>query len=542
MFVLLQLIVEFNFVKVLSICSRYLIISLLTFLGPLYRLILLFFDRELAMSKSILNYSLLWAGLFLSSLSYSQVDTSSCEALVSLGLADGAITSAEYVDVGGFNAPSARGADVYTDLQAFCRISAALSPVEGSHIQIEVWLPVADWNNKLVAVGNGGLAGSISYNALAGALAEGFAAVSTNTGHDGQDPRFLTDRVPLTDFAYRAIHEMTVTAKAVVTNYYSSKPRFTYFSGCSTGGRQALTSAQRYPDDFDGIVAGAPANSTVRMTMQQLWNSRVVNDREGLDLNSEDFVKLNDYVLASCDNLDGLEDELIENPAMCMADPAGVADFSQAEIEALRLIYQGAVNPVTGELIYPGFAKGSELAWTAMVRSEPFSYSNDMQTFVVNQDPAWDFMALDYSRDLSILDNRVNALGMQAINPDVSEFINNGGKLLLYHGWNDPLISPFNTINYYNEVLSTIDSDLHESINLFMMPGVNHCAGGKGFDTWSKLETIDDWRESGLAPERIDAAHVEGGVETTRPLCAYPQVAVYTRAGNVNAAASFECR
>ncbi len=498
------------------------------------------------MSKSLFNYSLLLVGLFISSISSAQVnaslDASSCEALSSLGLADGEIRNAEYVAAGDFNAPSARGADVYADLQAFCRVSAVLSPVEGSHIQIEVWLPMQGWNNKLVAVGNGGLAGSISYNALAGSLAEGFAAVSTDTGHEGQDPEFLTDRVLLADFAYRAIHQMTVSAKFIVTNYYSVNPRFTYFNGCSTGGRQALTAAQRYPDDFDGIVAGAPANSTVRMTMQQLWNSRVVNDKPGLELSSEDFIKLNDYVLASCDGLDGLEDGIIENPAMCMADPANVNGFSQDKIEALQLIYQGAVNPVTGELIYPGFAKGSELAWTAMVRSEPFSYSNDMQTFVVSQDPQWDFMTMDYARDLSILDNRVNALGMQAINPDISEFINNGGKLLLYHGWNDPLISPFNTINYYNQILSTIGSEAQEAVSLFMMPGVNHCAGGVGFDTWSKLQTIDDWRESGQSPERINASHIEDGVETTRPLCAYPELAVYTSRGDASDAASFECR
>lgn len=497
---------------------------------------------ERSMRKSLLNYIFLGAGMLLSSFSAAQVESSSCEALVSLGLADGFISSAEYVDAGSFNLPTARASDVYSGLDAFCRISAVLSPVEGSNIQIEVWLPVEAWNNKLVAVGNGGLAGSISYDALAGAVAEGFAAVSTNTGHDGQDPGFLTDRVLLTDFAYRAIHEMTVTAKSVVTNYYSVNPRFTYFSGCSTGGRQALTAAQRYPDDFDGIVAGAPANSTVRMTMQQLWNSRVINDEPDLDLSSEDFVKLNDYVLASCDGLDGLEDGMIDNPAMCMADPADVAGFNQEKIEALRLIYQGAVNPVSGELIYPGFAKGSELAWTAMVSRKPFSYSNDMQTFVVNQDPAWDFMSLDYSRDLSVLDNRVNALGMQAINPDITEFINNGGKLLIYHGWNDPLISPFNTINYYNEVLSTIGSDMHDAISLFMMPGVNHCAGGIGFDTWSKLTVIDDWRESGQGPERINASHVKDGIETTRPLCAYPKVAVYTSRGDASDAASFECR
>ena len=336
---------------------------------------------------------------------------------------------------------------------------------------------------------------------------------------------------------------MTLTAKQLVNSHYQSAPRFTYFNGCSTGGRQALTAAQRYPQDFDGIIAGAPANSTVRMTMQQLWNSRIVNDTPGLQLDATDFENLHASVMASCDALDGLRDGIIENPATCPAEPADVLVLNQLEIEAIQKIYQGAVNPDTGEVIFPGFAKGSELGWTAMVRAEPFVYSNAMQAYVVNQDPDWDFMDLDFSRDLSILDQRINALGMQAINPDITDFIENGGKLLLYHGWNDPLISPFNSINYYNEVLATTGNAASDSVRLFMMPAVNHCSGGNGFDTWNKLQELDAWLSEGDAPERIDATRqIDGEINASRPLCAYPQVAVFTGNGNPGEAANFECR
>lgn len=496
------------------------------------------------MLKNILKRGLLISAFLLPSMAMSQDVEMLCEAMSSTVLNAGAIGNVEFVEAGNFNLPASviqRGPNDYSNLAAFCRISAALSPVEGSNIEIEVWLPAENWNNKLVAVGNGGFAGSISYNSLAEALMEGFAAVSTDTGHHGSSPEFLLNSEQLTDFAHRAIHEMTVTAKALTTNYYSIAPRFTYFNGCSTGGRQALTAAQRYPTDFDGIVAGAPANSTVRMTMQQLWNSRIINDTAGLELSANDFTRLNNGVLDACDGLDGLVDGIIENPAMCMANPESIDGLSTLEIDALSMIYQGAINPENGSLIYPGFAKGSELGWPAVVNREPFAYSNAMQSYVMNQDPDWDFMNLDFATDLSLLDERANTLGIQAIDPDISDFIDNGGKLLLYHGWNDPLISPFNSINYFTEAMQTVGTNAAESIRLFMMPGVNHCRGGAGFDTWNKLQTIDDWRVSGEAPGRINAAHFEDGVESTRPLCAYPQVAVYETGAIESDAASFTC-
>jgi len=493
------------------------------------------------MLKKIMTSGILFLCWLMAASASAQQMELSCESLGSQLLSEGFITATELVEAGRFEPPS-NNSEIYSQLGAFCRVSAVLSPVTGSTIEIEVWLPT-NWNNKLVAVGNGGFAGVISYDALAEALAEGFAAVSTDTGHQGGTPDFLFDKVTLADFAYRSIHEMTVAAKILVTNFYSTAPRLTYFNGCSTGGRQALTAAQRYPGDFDGIVAGAPANSTIRMTMQQLWNSRIVNDTPGLDLSEDDFMLVNGAMLAACDGLDGLEDGIIENPAMCHAEPASIAGLSALEVEAVQKIYQGPVNPDNGDLIYPGFAKGSELGWSAMVNRQPFAYSNAMQAYVVNQDADWDFMDMDYAGDLTDLDEIVDALGMQAIDPDISEFINNGGKLLLYHGWNDPLISPFNSINYYNQVQAAVSLNTRESVRLFMMPGVNHCRGGNGFDTWSKLQVIDTWRESGQAPERINAARFENnGVMSTRPLCAYPQVAVYTDGAESSDAASFQCQ
>ena len=497
------------------------------------------------MLKNIIYIAVLFSSWFIASIAMAQDSAMICETINSQTLSGGVITDTEFVEAGSFKLPAGvvpRSFDDYPSLRAFCRISGVLSPTAGSNIRIELWMPAENWNNKLVAVGNGGFAGSIIYDALAEALADGFSAVSTNTGHEGGDPGFLLNDEQLTDFAHRAIHEMTVAAKSLTESYYSMPPRFTYFNGCSTGGRQALTAAQRYPNDFDAIVAGAPANSTVRMTMQQLWNSRVVNDTPELDLSAQEFLILNSNVLEACDELDGLRDAIIVNPAACIIEPSSIAGLSELEIEAIDQIYQGAVNPESGDVIYPGFAKGSELGWVAVVNRQPFAYSKVMQSYVVNQDLDWDFMTLNFAKDLSAVDERINELGIQAVDPDINDFINNGGKLLLYHGWNDPLISPFNSINYYNEVLATVSSSAAGSVRLFMMPGVNHCQGGIGFDTWNKLHTIDSWRESGEAPEQINAVHLENEIESTRPLCAYPQVAIYTTGADASDAASFRCQ
>jgi len=492
--------------------------------------------------KLFYSFLLLASALGFSSDSSAQTQAQFCAALSGHTLNKGLINNAELVHAGAFAAASNQGAEIYSTLPAFCRVEASLTPVPGSDIKIEVWLPAGNWNNKLVAVGNGGFAGSIGHAALAGAVREGYAAVSTDTGHAGNNPEFLFDDEKLTDFAHRAVHEMTVAAKAIAAEYYPSDLRFTYFNGCSTGGRQALTAAQLYPNDFDGIIAGAAANSTVRMTTQQLWSGRAVIDNPAAALTSEQFVALNEAVIAACDALDGVSDGVIENPLACTVGPELLDSLDPAQREAVHKIYGGAINPVTGQQIFPGFARGSEHGWTMTAGGEPFGYSDNIHKYLINRDENWNFRDLDFSRDLAELDERINALGMQAIDADLTPFFSQGGKLLMYHGWNDPGISPFNIINYYNNVLATTGSQAADSIRLFMMPGVNHCRGGNGTDTWQQLQVLDSWVESGLAPERIEAARLNDGVvDKTRPLCAYPQIAVYRGSGDINDATNFEC-
>jgi feruloyl esterase len=476
----------------------------------------------------------------------SAVAAQTCEALQAHALTGGTITSVTAVGAGQFRMPEGGrgGGEVLAGVPAFCRVEALLSPVPGSEIRIEVWMPHAGWNRRLVALGNGGFAGAIGYDGLGDAVAAGYAAASTDTGHQGGDPAFTLEETALVDFAHRAIHEMTVATKSLVEARYASRPEFSYFNGCSTGGRQALTAAQRYPDDFDAIVAGAAANNTVRMTTQQLWTGRAVAADRSAALSDEHLSSVHRGALAACDADDGVVDSVLENPQACRFEASAVGSLNNAQIAAVQAIYRGAVNTLSGQQIFPGLARGSELGWAAMAGGEPFGYANNVHGFVINQDPDWNWRTLDFGRDLTAVHARVDSVGMQAVDPDLRPFFDRGGKLLMYHGWNDPLISPFNSVNYYTAVVHTVGGDVAEdAVRLFMMPGVNHCAGGIGTDTWDKLEVLDAWRTTDAAPGRVDASHLtEGRVDKTRPLCAYPEVAVYRGEGDTNDAASFECR
>jgi feruloyl esterase len=261
-------------------------------------------------------------------------------------------------------------------------------------------------------------------------------------------------------------------------------------------------------------------------------------------LTEEQFATVHRNVLAACDGADGVVDGVLENPQACTFDPGSVTSLNNAQVNAVRNIYRGAVNGRTGEAIYPGLARGSELGWMSMAGGTPFGYAESIHAFVINQDPDWNWLDLDFDRDLGPVDARVDSVGMQAIDPDLTPFFGQGGKLLMYHGWNDPLISPFNSVNYFTAAVHEAGGEAAENaIRLFMMPGVNHCAGGAGTDTWDKLAVLDRWRSGGAAPDRVDASHLtDGQADKTRPLCAYPQVAVYMGSGDVNDAASFECR
>src|SRR5215813_14164472 len=310
-------------------------------------------------------------------------DAASCD---SLRTANPAITLAQSVPSGGFMPQGGRGAEAFKNLPAFCRIAATLKPTSDSDIKIEVWLPESGWNGRLQSVGNGAWAGNISYPAMATALAAGYATVSTDTGHTGGDAKFMVGHPEkLVDFEERAVHEMTLTAKAIVDAYYGTAPKASYFNGCSTGGRQALTAAQRYPLDFDAIVAGAPANAVRRQTFGQIWLWQATHKDDASLLTPEKFAVLHKAALDQCDALDGVTDGVLENPTRCKFDPAvtlctsgdGADCLTAAQVEAAKKIYAGASHAKTHELLYPGLEPGSENGWNSSVAARPVGYAED---------------------------------------------------------------------------------------------------------------------------------------------------------------------
>lgn len=483
----------------------------------------------------------------------AQSPSMACDMLASLSLPHTSMTSAQTVAAGQFTPPGRGGRGAASvpiaDLPAFCRVTASSKPAPDSDIRFEVWLPMAGWNGKLQAVGNGGYAGAVGYGAMATAVRAGYAAAGTDTGHAGGDPSFLMQSADKrTDFAHRAIHETTVAAKAFIAAYYGHAPRLSYFNGCSTGGRQALTAAQRYPTDFDGIIAGAAANYTAHMTAMQLWSGNAVRKDPAGALPQPKREALHAAALAACDAKDGVKDGVIESPLACQFNTKAAACaegdsgscLTAPQAEAANAIYSGPVNPRTRQHVFPGLAPGSELGWNGLSGDEPFGYALGFWRYAVFKDANWDPKTLDVDGHVVMADQIANSTGLQAIDPNLKPFFDRGGKLLIYHGWNDPLISPYNSVNYYRSALDVTKGV--DSIRLFMMPGVNHCQGGVGPDTWDKVAVLDQWRETGRAPSQVVASHAtDGSIDRTRPLCAFPQVAVYKGTGSTDDAASFEC-
>jgi feruloyl esterase len=484
-----------------------------------------------------------------------------CESLSAFSQPHVTVTLAQSVGAGQFTSPArgGRGANAFATLPAFCRVAATLTPSSDSDIKIEVWLPAAalstvaagggGWNGKLQAVGNGAWAGNISYPAMATALAAGYATVSTDTGHAGGNANFMVGHPDkLVDFEERAVHEMTVAAKAIAAAYYGSAPRRAYFNGCSTGGRQALTEAQRYPLDFDAIVAGAPANFAKRQTFGQIWLWQATHQDEASLLTTEKYAVLHKAVVEQCDALDGVKDGVLENPTKCAFDPKIVqckgADgpdcLTPPQIEAARKIYAGASHARTHEPLYPGLQPGSENGWNMSVAMRPVGYAEDFFKYIVFKDEKWDPKLLNYDADIVMADR--TATGLNAVDAGLLKFTSRGGKLLIYHGWSDPGIPPSNSVNYYRSVLKATPG-ASASVRLFMVPGMAHCGGGDGTSTFDMVAAADNWVETKIGPVTIPASKVvEGKVVRTRPLCAFPAVARYKGAGSTDEAANFVCR
>jgi feruloyl esterase len=483
-----------------------------------------------------------------------------CESLVSTSLTNTTITAAQVVAAGAFTPPAAGGRagsrsreSPFAGLPAFCRVAATLTPTSDSDIKVEVWLPVSGWNGKLQAVGNGGWAGTISYPALADALKRGYATTSTDTGHTGANGSFaLGHPEKFIDFAWRSEHEMTIAAKAILKAFYGRAPRYSYWNGCSTGGRQGLAEAQRFPDDFDGIIAGASANPRTYLNAWQISIAQASLKDAASFIPQARYPVIHQAVIAACDALDGLKDGLIADPTMCRFDPKtleckGQSDescLSAAQVAAARKIMSPA-RTSSGVEIFPGLEPGTELAWAGLVGGpEPVQTALDQFRFVVFRDPKWDWRTFDLERDLARA-NEVDRGTINAINPDLRPFAARGGKLLMYHGWADGSVAPRASVNYYNRVVKTMGGAAKTAgwLRLFMAPGMGHCGGGEGPNTFDMVSALEAWVELNHAPDRIIASKItDGRVERTRPLCPYPQVAGYGGTGSIDDATNFTCR
>jgi feruloyl esterase len=475
-----------------------------------------------------------------------------CDALAAIALPNGSITLAQLVEAGTFKAPDQADATAYRALPRFCRVAARLTPTPDSDIHVEVWLPASDWNGKLQAVGNGAFSGAISYRAMATALTRGYAATSTDTGHSGGSASFaLGHPEKVSDFGWRAVHEMTGAAKQVVAAYYDSAPRFSYWNGCSAGGRQGMKEAQRFPADFDGIIAGAPGLDWTGRAAQAVRVANALQENATARLSVAQMRQVHSAVLRACDALDGVTDGLLENPAQCSFDPAvlqcrgskGAACLTSLQVETVRLIYSSPPNPQTTRPI-PGLARGSELGWTDLGWTASARATGlDQFRFLVFKDPAWTIQRFNFDSDI-VRAEAVDGGTINALDPNLRPFIARRGKLIQYHGWSDPQIAPGSSTQYFSRVGETIGTDkLGDSYRLFMVPGMGHCGGGEGPNTFDMLTALEDWVEHAKPPDRILASHSTNGVvDRTRPLCPYPQRAVYRGAGGIDDAASFACQ
>ena len=484
------------------------------------------------------------------------------------------MTVAQSVPAGSFTTPYNA---TLINLPAFCRVVATLKPSSDSDIKIEVWLPASGrgfgaagstaegsggqagqssdskvtWNKKLEAVGNGGWAGSIPYAAMANALRRGYAATATDTGHEGMSGNFaLGHPERLIDYAYRSEHEMTVAAKAIVYAFYGTGPSRAYWNGCSTGGRQALVEATRYPDDFDGIVAGAAANPKTLLDAWRLWMAQIAMKDQADRILTSQYPLIHKEVLSQCDAIDGVKDGLIEDPTKCRFDPRpivckttddltnGASCLTPRQAMSARALL-GPAKTSSGKAIFPGYAPGSELGWgLLMAGPDPYSNPLDQYRYIVFNDPNWDWRTFDLERDLAAAE-KAGAGTLSAVSTDLSAFAARGSKLLMYHGWADQDVPPQASINYYTNIQPRSAQD---AVRLFMVPGMNHCAGGEGPNTFDMVGVLERWVEQRKAPTRIVASHsANGKIDRTRPLCAYPQTAHYKGSGDINDAENFKC-
>jgi feruloyl esterase len=514
-----------------------------------------------------------------------QAAAETCENLASLKLPDTTITAAQSIPAGTYTAPNG---EVFKNMPAFCRVAATLTPTSDSEIGIEVWMPDSGWNGKFEGVGNGGFAGAVAYSSLAPGVLLGYATASTDTGHVGTstDGSFaLGHPEKIIDFGYRAVHLMTVIGGRITSAFYGEDPKRSYFIGCSTGGRQALMEAQRFSDDYDGIVAGDPvAYYTHHHVGGNLWVVRLMfNDPASTVFTTQDTL-LGNAVNAACDTLDGVADGVLNDPRRCHFNPKALlctgfqtppSCLTSKQVAAVRNIWAGPDQLVHQRAYYPPFERGGEAdGWPSSISPQPPPAPQTdnhaaigisfFENFVFDN-PNWDFRTFNWNSDPAYVDNKVVVPGqtlatvLNSIDPDLKQFRAHGGKLIQYHGFSDPEVPPLTSINYFTSVVNFPDGSsgansqpespkrTQEYYRLFMVPGMNHCNGGPGANVFDMLTPLVQWVEQDVAPASVSATHYVNnapaqGVAFTRPLCPYPQEAVYKGTGDTNDAASFVCK
>jgi feruloyl esterase len=517
-----------------------------------------------------------------------------CERLASLSLPNTEITSAQVVDAGRFTPPvnpaarggggssalagtigqvpavpgrvtgntaglglgynGGRGIPLYSTLPAFCRVMATLRPSPESDIRMEAWLPIAGWNGLFRGTSPNGLGGVINYNAMAVGLTDGFAVVSTDTGHVGGATAWMHVPEKVTDFAGRAMHETTVVGKALTNAYYGAAPKFSYMIECGGGSNAALHEVQKYPADYDGVVVGGHAAHLTRQIFSQIWLWQATHENGAPLLPRAKLKVVHDAVLAKCDARDGVRDGVLENPLSCAFDPGEIACqagdgancLTAPQVEAVRKVYAGPTNPRTGARVWSPLYRGSELDWEFFTEADgPIGIATGTLRDAILKDPTWDHRTspVDYDRHVALAD-KADIARVNASTPDISPFIQRGGKLILSGGWNNALVPAGAVLNYHQRVQAAIGAaDLQRGVRLYMVPGMIECNGGPGTDTFDMLAVMRNWVERNQAPGEVPASRVENGkVVRTRPLCPYPQVATYRGTGSTDDAANFACR
>jgi feruloyl esterase len=421
-----------------------------------------------------------------------------------------------------------------------------LHPTPDSNIGVEVWLPATGWNGKYLAVGSGGWGGSIGYGALASGLRRGYAVSATDDGHTGGSGDFIPGHPEkFIDFGYRAEHEMSVVSHSLIQKFYGEAPRYSYWEGCSGGGREGLIQAARYPEEFDGIIAGDPAN--IRRNSWALWLANETFKDPAALIPPAKYAMVHEAVLKQCDAADGLKDGLISDPESCHPDlkplacKAGdAADcLTPKQLHSAEILMSPAMGK-TGTIYFPRLEPGTELRWARTGGGpEPAELFYDEFRYVVYKDAKWDWRNFDLDRDAA----KAHAIDkdVDEMDPHLAAFAKHG-KLLISHGWADQQVAPGSSVEFYKAAVADSGKPAEDWVRLYMVPGMGHCSGGEGPDTFDKLGALEAWVEQGKAPEAIVASRrVDGKVERTRPLCPYPQRARYRGEGSVDEAGNFSC-